>query len=502
MKLYTSLTVALLALVALVTTASAQSVSTTLDGLPYYLASGVPAARVDTLSITLTPDSGPTHGARGATVGWGFSLTWQSNAGDKIAFTGSRLLGDTSAVTTGYKDYIGILSGKTNGITSAGETWTRTFVANRGGLGAVPIRTTALPGSGYVGKLLLTFNVYDSRGPDLGETLGAFELQLDVSVLVDAEAPVDQTITFDPIADKTYGGATFTVTPTASSGLPVTLTSLNPEVCTVAGNTVTIVSAGSCTLLAEQDGDTQYNAAPRVSQTFTVAKAPASVSLSGALTQIYDGSPKSVTGTPTPSNLNVKMLYSGDTAVPSNPGIYYVQALIDDANYTGVATAEFLIINATTPTLSTYTSWLSAKFSSESLNNQSIVGASADPDGDGMPNSFEYAMGFDPLTHSTSGESNALPRLSTTANDWTLYFSIPEQAGSDVAFVIESSADLGAGSWTEIARRSGSDAWTGTATVVTGAAQNGRIPIQVTESSPSSGKRFYRLGAQILQPAS
>lgn len=498
MKLSAPFTAALVATLAFASVASAQTASRTLDGLPNYSNDGSPAARVDTITVTLDPESGQLRGPRGTTVGWGFSVTWQSNAGDKLAFTGSRLVGEASALTTGYKDYIGILSGKTNGITSAGDTWTRAFVENRGGLGAVPIRSTALPGSGYVGQLLLTFNVYDSRGPDLGETLGTFELLLNVSVLVDPEPPADQTITFETITNKTYGGAPFTVSATASSGLPVTLTSLNPEVCTIQGNTVTIVRAGECTLLAAQDGDTQYNAAPLVSQTFTVAKAPATVAISGVLTQVYDGSPKTLTGTPTPGNLNVRLLYGGDTTAPSTPGIYYVQAVIEDANYTGTANVEMLIVNTAPPVLTTYANWQSAKFPTESLSNLSIVGSTADPDGDGMPNSFEYAMGFDPLTPLTAVENSALPRLSVSATDWTLYFSIPEQAGSDIVFVIESTTDLSSGPWTEVARRTGSGEWTGTATVITGSAQNGRVPIQITQAGPSSpGRRFYRLGAVV-----
>lgn len=494
MKLFHPLTAALSVILALAGLASAHAASTTLDGLPNYDNGGVLAPRVNTLTVTLTPDTGPIHGPRGTTVGWGFKVEWASNAGDKLAFTGSRLVGETSALTTGYVDYIGKLSGKTNGVIAAGETWERAFVENKGGLGAVPLRSTAKPGSGYVGKLQLTFNIYDSRGPDLGETLGTFEMLLDVSVLVDSEAPADQTITFAAIADVAYGNAPFTVSATASSGLPVTLTSLNPEVCTVAGNTVTIVGAGACTLLAEQDGDTQYNAAERVTQSFTVSKAAASVSISGSLTPTYDGTPKSVSGTPTPGGLNVTLLYSGDTTAPSLPGQYFVKALINDPNYEGSATAELLILDLTPPTLTTFNAWLTANFGSENLGNPALVGGTANPDSDGFQNSFEYAMGFDPLTPSTPAETNAMPRLSVTPVNWTLYFSVPEQAASDVTFIIESSPDLSANSWVEIARRAGNGAWTGTASVFVGAATNSRIPILITQPSlPISGKRFYRM---------
>ncbi len=494
MKLFTPFAAALVAIITLASVAAAQTASRTLDGLPNYDNGGAPAARIDTLTVTLDPASGQIHGPRGTNVGWGFSITWQSNAGDKLAFTGSRLVGETSALTTGYKDYIGILSGKTNGITSAGETWTRAFVSNRGGLGAVPIRSTALPGSGYVGQLLLTFNVYDSRGPDLGETLGTFEMLLNVSVLVDPEPPADQTITFGAIADKTYGGAPFSVTPTASSGLPVTLISLNPEVCTVASNTVTIVGAGTCTLLASQEGDTQYNPAPLVTQTFEVAKAAATVTISGSLTQTYDGSPRSLSSQPQPGGLNVRVLYSGDVTPPTNPGLYFVRALIDDSNYTGFATAEFTIRDTRPPQLTTFSQWLNGKFSLVDLSNPALVAGSSDPDSDSFPNSVEYAMGFHPNSPATAAERNALPRLSATSIDTTLSFSIPDQAGSDVTFVVEASRDMSSNGWQEISRRVGNGSWTGTANVFTGSPQDSRIPILITEPGLSlQGRRFYRV---------
>ena len=498
MKLLTSFTTALAAIFAFGSAAFAQTASLTLDGLPNYSDSGAPAARLDTLSVTLDPAGGQINGPRGTTVGWGFSVTWQSNAGDKLAFTGSRLVGETSALTTGYKDYIGRLSGKTNGVIAAGETWERAFVLNKGGLGAVPLRSTALPGSGYVGQVLLTFNVYDSRGPDLGETLGTFEMLLNASVLVDSEDPVDQTITFDSIANTTYGGASFTVNATASSGLPVTLTSLNPEVCTIAGNTVTVVNAGTCTLLAAQDGDTQYNPAPLVTQSFEVAKAAASVTITGALTQTYNGTPKSLAGQPLPGGLNVKVLYSGDATPPTTPGLYFVKAFIDEPNYQGFAETDFTIVDTRPPVLTTFGQWLSGKFDPLDLGNPLVVGGTADPDSDAIQNSFEYAMGFHPKNPATAAERDALPRVSVTPVDRTLYFSIPDQAGSDVTFVVESSPDLTQSNWQEIARRAGNGLWSGAASVFSGASQNSRIPILVTEPAiPAQERRFYRLRAIV-----
>ncbi len=85
--------------------------------------------------------------------------------------------------------------------------------------------------------------------------------------------PLAQTIDFPAIVDQTLGTAPFSVTATASSGLPVSIASLTTTVCSISGNTVTLLTVGFCTLEATQPGDSQYSAAPSLMQTFSVASA-------------------------------------------------------------------------------------------------------------------------------------------------------------------------------------------------------------------------------------
>ena len=84
----------------------------------------------------------------------------------------------------------------------------------------------------------------------------------------------DQTITFDPLANKTFGVPDFRVTATASSGLMVSFApgGLRRN-CTISGSTVHLTGAGSCTVTASQAGDAKYNPAPDVSRTFSIALA-------------------------------------------------------------------------------------------------------------------------------------------------------------------------------------------------------------------------------------
>jgi hypothetical protein len=86
------------------------------------------------------------------------------------------------------------------------------------------------------------------------------------------EAPylTAQTISFAPIAEHALSDPAFTVTPTATSGLTVTVTSLTAGVCSVSNNLVTLLAAGTCTLRASQNGNTTYAAAPDVDRSFNI----------------------------------------------------------------------------------------------------------------------------------------------------------------------------------------------------------------------------------------
>jgi len=85
--------------------------------------------------------------------------------------------------------------------------------------------------------------------------------------------PASQTITFtmNAPASAVYN-SNFTVAATASSGLPVTLTSAGS--CTNVGATYTMTSGtGTCSVIANQSGNSNYSAAPPVTQTTTATKA-------------------------------------------------------------------------------------------------------------------------------------------------------------------------------------------------------------------------------------
>ncbi len=84
-----------------------------------------------------------------------------------------------------------------------------------------------------------------------------------------------QSISFPALPDRPLDGGSFTLSATASSGLAVSYSSLTPAVCSVAGNSVTVLATGLCTLAANQSGAPGYLPAPQVTQSFNVTAAGA-----------------------------------------------------------------------------------------------------------------------------------------------------------------------------------------------------------------------------------
>ena len=89
----------------------------------------------------------------------------------------------------------------------------------------------------------------------------------------------DQSITFNPVPEKTYGDADFILEALVSSGLSPVFTSSNPDVATVTELTVHITGGGTTILTASQPGNGNYNPAADVQQTLTVNKASQTITI-------------------------------------------------------------------------------------------------------------------------------------------------------------------------------------------------------------------------------
>jgi hypothetical protein len=126
-------------------------------------------------------------------------------------------------------------------------------------------------------------------------------------------ALIDQTITFDPIADRTYPDPGFTPSATASSGLPVFFSATGS--CFFFGGVVYITSGGFCTVTASQPGGLNYNPAPNVSRTFAIARVRQAITFFPPLEAKTFGDPDFVVSAFSSSGLPVSFGASGNCTV-------------------------------------------------------------------------------------------------------------------------------------------------------------------------------------------
>lgn len=273
---------------------------------------------------------------------------------------------------------------------------------------------------------------------------------VDTIALTGSESqPQPATVTLSNLA-QTYDGTPRPVTVTTEPAALATSVLYN-------GSATPPVNAGSYAVAAQITASGYTGSA---NGTLVVAPAAATVTLSG-LRQVYDGTAKPVQVTTNPPGIAFTLTYDGSTAPPSAFGTYTVAATITDANYAGSARGSLAI----TPAFAT---WAAA----QGLTGNAAL-ASADPDGDGLPNLVEFALGGDPLAADTA---QLQPQL--TAQDGVIELTFtraPESVGmADV--IVQLSSDLT--TWTDFATLS--DAQTGPVRLTLpggGAAQFARLRV-------------------------
>ncbi len=201
----------------------------------------------------------------------------------------------------------------------------------------------------------------------------------------------------------TYDGSPKSATVvTTPADLPVVITyDGSPTPPTVAGTYPLSVAVDSANYSATASGS------------LVIEKAPVSIVLAG-LSQVYDGSEKTVTTATTPESIPISITYGGAAIAPTAIGNYAVVATITDPNYIGSA-AESLSI---TPG-NDWTSWQYLHFT-ESEKTAGLAADSADPDSDGLANLAEYALGADPHAFT--------PPFAPTLDETKLFFTFTRPA--------------------------------------------------------------------------
>ena len=148
-----------------------------------------------------------------------------------------------------------------------------------------------------------------------------------------------QTITFNALANQTYGVSAFALSATSDSGLPVSYAVTGPA--TVTGNTLTITGAGNITVQATQAGNGNYSAATPMKQSFTVNPATLSITANNA-TKVFNTSNPAFSATyngfvngDTAASLAGTLLLTTTAVTGSNVGAYPITPSgQSSANYT------------------------------------------------------------------------------------------------------------------------------------------------------------------------
>lgn len=124
-----------------------------------------------------------------------------------------------------------------------------------------------------------------------------------------------------------------------------------------------------------------------------------------------------------------------------------------------------------------FESWLADEFGPTELEDSSVSGPNADPDGDGIPNFLEYALGGS--AKSPSREILPAMEIDAASGLLTLSFVRPTDV-TDVEFIVESSADL--------------EQWTADAVLIDSTpVAGGTLETYQAPSAGVSGRVFLRL---------
>ena len=158
----------------------------------------------------------------------------------------------------------------------------------------------------------ITFQVHNVVGSNGWHNIGFQAAQLKTP-------KTNQTISFSPALTGTVG-QTATLSATASSGLATTLASSPSTICTLSGTTLSFAAVGTCTVTANQAGNTTYNAATQVSANIVVSSAPKTnqtITFSALAAKVFGDADFNVSATAT-SNLPVTLSATGSCSITSS----------------------------------------------------------------------------------------------------------------------------------------------------------------------------------------
>jgi len=125
--------------------------------------------------------------------------------------------------------------------------------------------------------------------------------------------------------------------------------------------------------------------------------------------------------------------------------------------------------------------------------NSGNAADSADPDGDGLTNLIEYALGGSPKV---ADAATIAPAVDSNGTQLQISFSC-DDSRQDITYTVQSSDTLAQNSWTDIAQSAGGGAFSATVgtTVTDPSNGSGQRTVTVSTTLPVGGKLFLRVKA-------
>jgi hypothetical protein len=243
--------------------------------------------------VTFNASNGVLGGTPGAGTGGTYNITFTANNGVGTAATQTFVLtvNQAPAVTSGNRTSFTFAMAGSFTVMAAGfpmptlsETGTLPSGVNFNTSTGV---LSGTPASGAVGTYNLTFGASNGVG-----TAATQSFSLTVH-------PATQTIALTGVpSSATFGQGPFTISASATSGLPVSLAATGR--CVLSAGMLSLTGVGSCTLTATQGGNSDYNPAPTLTPSFAIGQDPTTtvVSLSPGIVKYSDYASFTVTITP------------------------------------------------------------------------------------------------------------------------------------------------------------------------------------------------------------
>ncbi len=185
------------------------------------------------------------------------ALTATAASSSRISLSWTAPAATAGASVTGYNIYAGTSPG---GESPAGST-----SATSDAVAGLSSRTTYYFEVTAIYQGCIDRPCHDTESPRSNEAHATTDR-------TDIHGLKSQVIDLGPLAAHVVG-VSFTVSASASSGLPVSFSSATPRVCSVAGSQVATLKRGRCRITATQGGNADYSPAPDKTQSFRVRRA-------------------------------------------------------------------------------------------------------------------------------------------------------------------------------------------------------------------------------------